>query len=209
LSPASEERLAGDWSAFTRIQTPIRDPSVLKDLRAGQTVILEGILIVGRDQAHKRLCALLAEGRPLPFDPEGAAVYYMGPSPPPPGDPKRALGAAGPTTAGRMDALTPPLLDAGVKLLVGKGRRSPSVRESLLENGAVYCAAVGGAGAYYGNLVLKSALLAWPELGPEALLAIEVRDFPAMVALDLAGGDQYESGPAAWRREIPTRQSRA
>jgi fumarate hydratase subunit beta len=181
------------------IRTPVADPGVLKTLKAGQEVILEGVLIAGRDQAHKRLCALISGGLPLPFDPEGAAVYYMGPSPPPPGQPGRALGAAGPTTAGRMDAMTPPLLDIGVKLLVGKGRRSPAVRESLAKNGAVYCAAVGGAGAFYGNLISEARCLAWPELGPEALLELKVAGFPAMVALDLDGGDQYELGPAAWR----------
>jgi fumarate hydratase subunit beta len=177
----------------------VSDPGILKNLVAGQSVILEGTLIAARDQAHKRLCALLAAGKDLPFDPAGAALYYMGPSPSPPGRPERPLGAAGPTTAGRMDALTPPLLDAGVKILVGKGRRSRAVRDSLAENGAVYCAAVGGAGAFYGNLVREARLIAWPELGPEALLALTVRDFPAMVALDLSGGDQYELGPAAWR----------
>jgi fumarate hydratase subunit beta len=164
-------------------------------------VIIDGVLIAGRDQAHKRLCALLAQGRPLPFDPAGAAIYYMGPSPPPPGRPERPLGAAGPTTAGRMDALTAPLLEAGVRLLVGKGRRSREVRESLLKNGAVYCAAVGGAGAFYGNLISRARLLAWPELGPEALLELEVSGFPAIVAFDLEGRDQYELGPRAWRRE--------
>jgi fumarate hydratase subunit beta len=181
------------------IETPVRDPGILRELTAGQGVMLCGTLIAGRDQAHKRLCDLLARGADLPFDPEGAAVYYMGPSPSPPGRPERPLGAAGPTTAGRMDALTPPILEAGVKLLVGKGRRSPAVRESLAKNGAVYCAAVGGAGAFYGNLIREAKLLAWPELGPEALLALTVSGFPAMVALDLAGGDQYVLGPAAWR----------
>ncbi|MDR1081324.1 MAG: fumarate hydratase C-terminal domain-containing protein [Deltaproteobacteria bacterium] len=182
-----------------RIRTPILDPGILKDLRAGQGIVLDGILIAGRDQAHKRLCRLIDEGKALPFDPEGAAIYYMGPSPSPPGRPERPLGAAGPTTAGRMDALTPPLLDLGVKLLVGKGRRSGEVRDSLVRNNAVYCAAVGGAGAFYGNLVSEAKLLAWPELGPEALLALTVRGFPAMVVLDLHGGDQYELGPEAWR----------
>jgi fumarate hydratase subunit beta len=98
-----------------------------------------------------------------------------------------------------MDAHTPPLLDLGVKLLVGKGRRSREVKGSLIGNGAVYLAAVGGAGAFYGERILSARVLAWPELGPEALLSLEVADFPAMVALDLAGGDQYELGPRAWR----------
>ncbi|MDR3152827.1 MAG: fumarate hydratase C-terminal domain-containing protein [Deltaproteobacteria bacterium] len=200
--PDREPPAEAPLPAPLRIRTPVRDPGTLRELEAGQSVILEGVLIAGRDQAHKRLCALLAEGRRLPFDPRGAAIYYVGPTPPPPGSPGRALGAAGPTTAGRMDALTPPLLEAGVKLLVGKGRRNAQVKESLLSNGAVYCAAVGGAGAFYGNLVTEARLLAWPELGPEALLALTVRDFPAMVALDLAGRDQYELGPRAWRAPL-------
>ncbi|MDR1036658.1 MAG: fumarate hydratase C-terminal domain-containing protein [Deltaproteobacteria bacterium] len=186
-----------------RIRTPVDDPRILLDLRAGQWVVLDGALIAGRDQAHKRLCRLIEEGKELPFDPVGAAVYYMGPSPSPPGRPERPLGAAGPTTAGRMDLLTPPILDMGVKLLIGKGRRSGEVRDSLASNGAVYCAAVGGAGAFYGNLISEARLLAWPELGPEALLALTVKGFPAMVALDLHGRDQYELGPESWRLPRP------
>jgi fumarate hydratase subunit beta len=168
----------------------------LPGLVSGREVRLDGRLLVARDQAHKRLAELLEAGRGLPFDPEGQIIYYMGPTPAPPG---RPIGAAGPTTSGRMDALTAPLLERGVKALLGKGRRSPAVKRALLANGAVYLAALGGAGALCGLKVRRARILAWPELGPEALMDIEVEDFPAIVINDLRGGDLYESGPAAWR----------
>ncbi|MDR1166652.1 MAG: FumA C-terminus/TtdB family hydratase beta subunit [Deltaproteobacteria bacterium] len=178
------------------LKVPIEDPKALYALEAGQDLLLEGRLVVGRDMAHKRLIELLREERELPFAPRGAVIYYMGPSPAPPG---RIIGSAGPTTSGRMDALTIPLLEKGVKALVGKGRRSAPVKEALIQNGAVYLAAVGGAGAYYGDRVKSVKVLAWPELGPEALLELEVSAFPALVVYDLLGGDQYVSGPSRWR----------
>jgi fumarate hydratase subunit beta len=181
----------------TKLKVPVSGSDELRVFRSGDALLLEGTLIVARDQAHKRLVALLGEGGSLPFDPKGAFIYYMGPSPARPG---RVMGAAGPTTSGRMDGFTVPLLETGVKGLLGKGRRSDGVKASLLANGAIYLAAVGGAGAFYGNLVGKSEVLAWPELGPEALLAIEVRDFPVLVILDLHGNDLYGSGPEKWKK---------
>jgi fumarate hydratase subunit beta len=168
---------------------------------AGQEVLITGPLIAARDQAHKRLVELAAQGAPWPFEPQGQIVYYVGPTPAPPG---RLIGSAGPTTSGRMDELTEPLLRLGVKALLGKGRRSAAVKAALVRHGAVYLAAVGGAGAFYGALVKGVETLAWPELGPEALLRLEVEDFPATVVNDLAGADFYELGPAACREAWKT-----
>jgi fumarate hydratase subunit beta len=179
--------------------TPIKKPSLLGKYRSGQNLTLQGSLIVGRDQAHKRMIALLEEGKSLPFDPEGAVIYYMGPSPAPPG---KVIGAAGPTTSGRMDNLTIPLLKQGVKALLGKGRRAPVVKEALIEHGALYLAAVGGAGAFYGSLIKSVKVLAWPELGPEALLSLEIIDFPVLVINDLYGGDLYALGPDKWKKVL-------
>jgi fumarate hydratase subunit beta len=166
------------------------------ELVAGQETLIQGTVLAARDQAHKRLVELMARGEDPPVDLAGQIIYYVGPTPARPG---RAVGAAGPTTSGRMDRLTVPLLKRGVKALVGKGRRSDEVRCSMLAHGAVYLAALGGAGALYGEKILSCQVLAWPELGPEALMALTVVDFPAIVVNDLHGGDLYDSGPAAWR----------
>lgn len=179
-----------------QLEVPITNPNLLKDLVFGQELFLKGSLIAARDQAHKRLNEIIAAGKPLPFSPQGQVIYYMGPSPAPQG---RVIGAAGPTTAGRMDGLTIPLLELGVKGLLGKGKRSPEIQEALQRFGAVYFAAVGGAGAFYGDKIKKVEILAWPELGPEALLHLEVEEFPVMVVYDLKGGDLYRNGPIRWR----------
>jgi fumarate hydratase subunit beta len=168
----------------------------LKTLAAGQEVALFGQVYAARDMAHRFLADLIKSGQELPFELEGQIIYYTGPSPAPPG---LVIGAAGPTTSGRMDLFTPTLLSKGVRVLVGKGRRSPEVKEALLKHGAVYLAAVGGAGAFYGQKITAAQTLAWPELGPEALLRLTVEAMPAVVINDLAGQDLYESGPAAWR----------
>jgi fumarate hydratase subunit beta len=177
-----------------RLEAPL-DQKVLRSLKSGQEVLISGQLVAARDQAHKKLQALAQESKPWPFDPHGQIIYYVGPSPAPPG---RVIGAAGPTTAGRMDTMTLPFLELGVKAFLGKGRRSTQVLEALKSHGAVYLAAVGGAGAFYGSLVKKTTLLAWPELGPEALVSLVVEDFPAIVVFDLEGSDLYQSGPRAW-----------
>jgi fumarate hydratase subunit beta len=171
----------------------------LKNLVAGQEVIIRGQIYAARDQAHRNLQALIEAGEELPFDLEGQIIYYMGPSPPPPG---RVIGAAGPTTSGRMDHLTEPLLARGLKVMIGKGRRGAQVRADMLKYGAVYLAAVGGAGAFYGQCVKAVETLAWPELGPEALLRLTVEDMPSVVINDLAGSDLYDSGPAVWRQTV-------
>jgi fumarate hydratase subunit beta len=170
----------------------------LKPLAMGQEVLINGSIYAARDQAHQRLVAMITAGEKLPFDPEGQIIYYMGPSPPPPG---RVIGAAGPTTSGRMDHLTEPLLAKGLKVMVGKGRRSPQVRADMLKYGAVYLAAVGGAGALYGQCIKAVETLAWPELGPEAFLCLTVKDLPSVVINDLSGNDLYDTGPLAWRQK--------
>jgi fumarate hydratase subunit beta len=149
------------------------------------------VLYVARDAAHKKMVEALEKGEPLPFDIKGQTIYYMGPSPAPPG---KVIGAAGPTTSARMDVYTPRLLAAGLKGMIGKGARSQEVKDALKKHRAVYMAAVGGAGALISKTIIKSEVIAYPELGPEAILKLEVKDFPAMVINDIHGGDLYGEG---------------
>lgn len=164
-------------------------PEALAGLAAGELVGLNGTIYTGRDQTHRRLCALLDEGRELPLDLAGQLLYYVGPSPARPG---RVIGAAGPTTSYRMDLYTPRLLSLGLKATMGKGARSQEVRQAMLETGAVYLATIGGAGALLSKCVKKSELVAFADAGPEALFRFEVESFPAVVINDLAGRDYYE-----------------
>lgn len=179
-----------------RIRAPF-DDATARSLRAGERVLISGVLLAARDAAHKRLVELLEEGAPLPVDLTGQVVYYVGPSPARPG---RVIGSAGPTTAGRMDAYTPRLLDAGLRGMIGKGYRSPQVVDAMRAHGAPYLAAVGGAGALIARSIKNYAVLAWPELGPEALAAMDVEDFPAIVVIDSLGNDQYAMGQRPYRR---------
>ena len=164
-------------------------------LRAGDTVTLTGDMFTGRDAAHKRLIALLDEGKPLPIDLAGQTIYYVGPAPASPG---HAVGPAGPTTSYRMDPYTPPLLARGLRVMIGKGRRSPEVQRAMMETGAVYLGAVGGAAALMSRSIRESRVVAYPDLGPEAIHIFTVENFPAIVLMDSAGGNLYESGPAAY-----------
>lgn len=177
-----------------RLQTPL-SPADLAPLKAGDTVLLSGVVYTARDAAHGRMMRLLDEGKPLPFDLKGAAVYYVGPTPERPGC---AIGAAGPTTSGRMDAYTPRLLDLGLACMIGKGKRSQAVKDSVVKNGAVYLAAIGGAGALMAGSIESCEIIAWPDLGCEAVRRLVVRDMPLTVLLDAHGGDLYQSGPAAY-----------
>lgn len=177
-----------------RLQTPLT-PQALEPLRAGDTVLLSGVMYTARDAAHARMAQLLDEGKPLPFPLSGAAVYYVGPTPERPGC---AIGAAGPTTSGRMDAFTPRLLDMGLACMIGKGKRSDAVKASVVKNGSVYLAAIGGAGALMAGSVKSCEVIAWPDLGCEAVRRLEVEEMPLTVLLDAHGGDLYESGPAAY-----------
>jgi fumarate hydratase subunit beta len=164
-------------------------PEDLQTLNAGDLISLTGSLYTGRDQTHRRLVALLDEGRELPIDLQGQLLYYVGPSPAKEG---QIIGAAGPTTSYRMDPYTPRLLELGLKATLGKGARSMPVREAMKKNGAVYLATVGGAGALLSKSIVTSELVAFEDAGPEALFRFEVVNFPAVVINDLAGNDYYE-----------------
>lgn len=160
-----------------------------RSLRAGEEIKIEGTIYAARDAAHKRMVESLGQGDPLPFNPEGQIIYYVGPCPAPPG---RIIGAAGPTTSGRMDAYAPDLIARGLRAMIGKGERSRDVIEAMQRYGAVYLATIGGAGAYLAKCIVKVETVAYPELGPEALLKMEVRDFPCLVAIDAQGNNLYQ-----------------
>lgn len=177
-----------------RITAPL-DAETARSLRAGDRVLLSGVVYTARDAAHRRLCELLDSGGEPPFELAGAVIYYCGPAPAPPG---RPIGAAGPTSSYRMDVFAPRLMEAGALGMIGKGPRSEPVAQALRERGGVYFAAAGGAGALLARCVESAQLVAYPELGPEAVRRLTVRDMPLVVALDSAGGDLYRSGPAAY-----------
>lgn len=179
-----------------RIRAPF-DEATARSLAAGDKVLISGRVLAARDAAHKRLVEALDRGEEPPVDLRGAVIYYVGPSPAPPG---RVIGAAGPTTAGRMDAYTPRLLGQGIRGMIGKGNRRPEVVEAMKRHGVPYLAAVGGAGALIARCIRKYTALAYGDLGPEALALMEVEDFPAIVVIDAAGGNRYESGQALYRR---------
>ena len=179
-----------------KIRAPF-DEATARSLRAGDRVLISGTILAARDAAHKRLVETLDKGEPLPVDLNGAVVYYVGPSPAKPGE---VIGAAGPTTSGRMDAYTPRLLDQGLKGMIGKGYRKPEVVEAMKKHGVPYLAAVGGAGALIARSIKKYTVLAYEDLGPEAVAAMEVEDFPAIVVIDSTGDNYYETGQAPYRR---------
>lgn len=178
-----------------RLCPPLRQEDVAP-LHAGDQVRIDGRIYVARDAAHKRMVEALASGEGLPFDPEGQVIYYMGPSPARPG---RPIGSAGPTTSYRMDPYTEPLIRAGVRAFIGKGARGPQVKRALRTHGAIYLIAVGGAGALLAQRIRQAEVIAYPELGPEALRRLEVADFPAIVGYDTFGEDIYERGRARYR----------
>lgn len=178
-----------------KIGLPLTDEA-LKDLKAGDNLLLSGIIYVARDAAHKRMVEALDQGKPLPFDIKGATVYYMGPSPARPG---RVIGSAGPTTSGRMDAYAPLLMAEGLKGMIGKGARSKAVKDAMVKHKAVYLGAIGGAGAIISRSIKESEVVAYEELGAEAVRRLEVEDFPVTVVNDIYGGDLYEEGKAKYR----------
>jgi fumarate hydratase subunit beta len=180
-----------------QITTPLTD-QVIEQLHAGDKVSITGVIYVGRDAAHKRLVAALQAGEPLPFDPQGQIIYYMGPAPAKPGD---ASGSAGPTTSYRMDPYAPRMMEAGLKGMIGKGNRSRPVREAMQQYKAVYFGAIGGAGALIAKSIKKAEVIAYDDLGAEALRRLEVEDFPAIVVNDIYGGDAYEEGVKQYNRE--------
>ena len=177
-----------------RLETPI-DKEKLKALRAGDMVYLSGTVYTARDAAHKRMMESLDKGEPLPFPLEGSVIYYVGPTPEAPG---QVIGAAGPTTSGRMDAYSPRLLDLGQPVMIGKGLRSPAVIDAIVRNGAVYLAAMGGAGAVMSASVTQAEVICWEDLGCEAVRRLTVENFPLTVILDAHGGDLYQAGPEAY-----------
>jgi fumarate hydratase subunit beta len=178
-----------------RIQTPVTD-EVIAQLRAGDKVFITGYLLTGRDAAHKKLIDLIKEGKELPVDVKGQIIYYVGPTPARPGKP---IGSAGPTTSYRMDSYAPTLHSLGLKGTIGKGSRSKEVKEALKKYKAVYLAAVGGAGALISKSIEGSEVVAYPELGPEAIIRLKVKDFPCIVINDMYGGDLYEEGKKKYR----------
>jgi len=184
--------------ASRKITTPLTD-DVVKDLRAGDAVLITGVVYQARDAAHKKLVALIEAGEPLPFELRGAVVYYMGPSPAKPGN---VIGSAGPTTSGRMDAYAPLLMKHGLSGMIGKGLRTQEVKDAMHDSTAVYFAATGGAGALLAKCIVGNEVIAWPELGAEAVARLEVRDFPAIVVNDCHGGDLYEEGRKRYAKTV-------
>lgn len=177
------------------LQTPLQNKNV-EELTCGDKVMLNGIIYTARDAAHKRLIHLLENEKPLPFDIKGQVIYYVGPTPDKPGE---AIGSAGPTTSGRMDVYTPQLLDAGLKGMIGKGQRSKEVINAIVRNKSVYFAATGGAGVLLAKSIKKSKVIAYEDLGPEAIREIYVENFPCIVAIDFKGKDLYEEGPEKYQ----------
>ena len=181
--------------ATINIKTPL-DEETVKKLKAGDQVFITGVIYTARDAAHKRLVQTLDEGKKLPFDLTNQTVYYMGPSPAKPG---QAIGSAGPTTSGRMDSYAPRLMAVGLKGMIGKGNRSQAVKDAIKKYKAVYFAAIGGAGALISKSIKKAEVIAYEDLGAEAIRRLEVENFPATVINDIYGGDLYEQGKAKYQ----------
>lgn len=177
-----------------RITTPLTEEKV-KDLKAGDSVLLSGVIYTGRDAAHKRLAELLEKGEELPIDVKDAVIYYVGPTPAKEG---MAIGSAGPTTSYRMDAYTPALLDHGLRGMIGKGLRNTEVIESMKKNKAVYFGAIGGAAALIGKCVKKAEIVTYEDLGAEAIRRLEVEDLPIVVVIDSEGNNLYKVGREAY-----------
>jgi fumarate hydratase subunit beta len=180
-----------------RLKSPLRNEEVEK-LKRGDRVLISGVVYTGRDAAHKRLIDLLKAGKDLPFDIRGQIIYYVGPAPAKPG---QILGSAGPTTSYRMDAYSPALIEKGLKGMIGKGMRSEAVKEAMKKYKAVYFAATGGAGALLAKRVKKVEIVAYEDLGPEAIRRLEVEDLPVIVVNDVNGNDLYIEGEKKYKKE--------
>jgi fumarate hydratase subunit beta len=189
-------------SKAIRLLTPLKDKE-LEGLTIGDSVLLSGVVYTARDAAHKRMMEALSGGEQLPFDLHGQVLYYVGPSPEPPG---RVIGSAGPTTASRMDPYTPTLLGLGLKGIIGKGQRSREVVKHFVEHKAVYFVAVGGAAALLSEKIRESRVIAYPELGPEAVRQLVLEDFPMIVANDIHGNDLFLTGWKRYRRRSRRQQ---
>ena len=177
-----------------RITLPLTE-ELAKTLKAGDSVLLTGTIYTSRDAGHKRMCETLAAGEKLPFDPTDATIYYVGPTPAKPGE---VIGSAGPTTAYRMDAYSPTLIALGETGMIGKGKRGPEVIAAMKEHGAVYFGAIGGCGALLSRCIKSARVVAYEDLGAEAIRRLEVEDFPAIVIIDSEGNNLYETGRAAY-----------
>lgn len=180
-----------------KIRTPLTRET-LEDLRIGDRVRISGVIYTSRDAAHKRMVEALDRGESLPADLDGQIMYYVGPTPAKPGE---VIGSAGPTTSYRMDSYAPRLLEIGLKGMIGKGARGPAVIEAMKKHGAVYFAAIGGAGAVISRSITEAEVIAYDDLGPEAMRRLVVEDFPAIVANDIHGGNLYEVGFKDYRKE--------
>ncbi len=191
-------RLSGEGRdmGIKKIQTPLAD-DVIQSLKAGEKVLLSGFIYTARDAAHKRFAEALDAGEELPFDIRGQVIYYCGPAPAPPG---KVIGSCGPTTSSRMDVYAPRLIGLGLKGMIGKGKRSDAVKKALQEHRAVYFGATGGAGALIARTVVASRVIAYEDLGPEAVVRLEVRDMPLFVINDTFAGDLYQEGMERYKR---------
>ncbi|MFQ6122242.1 MAG: Fe-S-containing hydro-lyase [Dehalococcoidales bacterium] len=179
------------------ITSPI-DGKTMAKLTVGTQVLISGVVYTARDAAHQRLIQTLEEGKRLPFSLKGQTIYYVGPTP---GRPGQIFGAAGPTTSSRMDMYTPRLLAAGLRAMIGKGNRSTAVREAIKKYRAVYFVAIGGAGALLARCIKRAEVIAYEDLGTEAIQRLNIENFPAIVANDIYGEDLFEQGKAKYRRE--------
>jgi len=182
------------WS----LQTPL-STSVIQDITAGDTVLISGTIYTARDAAHKKMTETIQNQEPLPFSLQGQILYFVGPTPARPG---HAIGSAGPTTSGRMDKYSPILLDQGLKAMIGKGPRNLAVISAIQKNKALYLIAIGGIGALLSQKILHSSIIAYPEMGAEAIRKLEVQDFPTIAGIDIRGNDLYKEGPAEYLRGI-------
>ena len=180
--------------ADIKITTPLTREAV-KNLRAGDSCLISGVIYTARDAAHKRLCELVAAGKELPIDLKDSIIYFVGPTPAKPG---QAIGSAGPTTSYRMDAYSPTLISLGQTGMIGKGKRGPEVIAAMKEHGAAYFGAIGGCGALLSRCIKKAEIVAYEDLGAEAIRRLEVEDFPAIVIIDSEGNNLYETGKAAY-----------
>ena len=178
------------------LETPLTQEK-LKSLKAGDNVLLNGVIYTGRDAAHKKMVEAMEQGLELPFDLKDQVIYFVGPTPAREG---QVIGSAGPTTSGRMDAYSPKLIARGLTGMVGKGLRSAEVIEAMKRHGAVYFGAIGGAGALIAKRIVSAEVIAYPELGPEAVRRLVVKDFPVIVIIDHEGRNLYESGKAKYRK---------
>ena len=181
-----------------KITTPLTREDARK-LKAGDSCLISGVIYTARDAAHKRLCALIDEGKELPFDVENSIIYFVGPTPTMPG---KAIGSAGPTTSYRMDAYSPALIAKGQTGMIGKGKRGKEVIDAIKEHGAVYFGAIGGCGALLGKCIKKCEIIAYDDLGAEAIRRLEVEDFPVVVIIDSEGNNLYETGREAYLESV-------